>query len=67
MAQYTVEELDALLRAIATGARRVKYRDREVEYRSLMEMRGLAEEMRRDLGLSETGLKITYFQTKKGL
>jgi hypothetical protein len=67
MATFTVDDLTQLERAIATGARRVKYADREIEYRSLTEMRTLAEEIRRSLGQSSSGLRLGYFQTNKDL
>lgn len=43
---WTNEQLEALERAIAEGVRRVKYQDREVEYRTLEEMLTLANTMR---------------------
>jgi hypothetical protein len=36
---WSSDDIAALERAIASGARKVKFRDREVEYRSLDEMR----------------------------
>lgn len=36
---WSSDDVAALERAIASGARKVKFRDREVEYRSLDEMR----------------------------
>lgn len=35
---YTQEDLDALEKALASGAREVQFRDRKVVYRSLQEM-----------------------------
>lgn len=35
---FTTEQYTALIGAIAEGALRVKYQDKEVEYRSLTEM-----------------------------
>jgi hypothetical protein len=64
---YTSDDLTALQGAIKSGARRVKYSDREVEYRTLTEMRSLAEEMKRQLGLSHRGLRLTYYETRKDL
>lgn len=49
---YTVEQLTILETAIAQGATRVKYADKEVEYRSLNEMLQLRTEMRDELGLN---------------
>lgn len=39
MTSLTQDDIDALEEAIASGARRVKFKDREVEYRSLAEMK----------------------------
>lgn len=36
---YTLEQLDALKRALATGERRVTFGDKTVEYRSIDELR----------------------------
>lgn len=36
---WTIAERDALKKAIAQGAQRVRFGDRDVEYRSLEEMR----------------------------
>jgi len=43
---WTNEQLVALETAIAEGVRRVKYADKEVEYRTLEEMLTLANTMR---------------------
>ena len=51
---YTIEQLTALEKAIAEGVKRVKYQDKEVEYRSLEEMFTLANTMRAAL-YPETG------------
>lgn len=51
---YTSSDLSALERAIKSGARRVKYENREVEYRSLDEMQRLRNQMRRELGLAKS-------------
>jgi hypothetical protein len=48
---YTQEQLDALEKSIASGSRRVKYSDQEIEYRTLDEMRSLRLEMKKELGL----------------
>ena len=69
MASYTLTELLELERAIATGVRRVRHADgREVEYRSLADMRSLAETMRRSLGGESPGLlDARYVVTRKDL
>jgi hypothetical protein len=48
---YTLDQLEALEAAIAEGALRVKYTDKEIEYRSLKEMKTIRRDMRRALGL----------------
>lgn len=53
MAKYTTEQYTSLLAAISEGALRVRYGDKEVEYRSLTEMRQIQKEMEDDLGLSK--------------
>ena len=42
---YTADDIVALKRAIASGARVVRYRSGSVEYRSLSEMREILEIM----------------------
>lgn len=55
---YTIEQLKALETAIASGERRVKYNDKEVEYRSIEEMRKILSMMRQSLCLDKsTGKK----------
>lgn len=49
---FTLERLTALEKAITDGVRRVKYSDKEVEYRSIEEMMKVRELMRRKLGLT---------------
>jgi hypothetical protein len=49
---FTSENLKILEDAIATGARKVKYTDKEVEYRSLKEMSAIRHLMRKKLGLT---------------
>lgn len=46
---FTMERLQALEEAIAEGALRVKYSDKEVEYRSLEEMLKIRDTMRKVL------------------
>ena len=49
---FTAQNLKILEDAIATGARKVKYTDKEVEYRSLKEMSAIRSLMRKKLGLT---------------
>jgi len=62
---WTQEDLTKLEAAIAGGALRVKYKDREVTYRSLAEMLQLRDQMRNDLGLN-TAPRRKVFQISKG-
>lgn len=55
MSSFTIEQYNTLCAAIAEGARRVKYQDKEVEYHSLTEMLKLKNVMENDLGLNGTG------------
>ena len=50
---FTLAQLEALESAIALGVTRVKYQDKEQEYRSLKEMRELRAQIRRELGMDK--------------
>lgn len=50
---FTMARLEALEAAIAEGVFRVKYSDKEVQYRSLAEMMQIRDIMRRQLGLKK--------------
>ncbi len=56
---FSQERLDSLEAAIAEGALKVKYSDKEIEYRSLKDMMKIRDIMRRELGLGKctTGRK----------
>lgn len=47
--KYTLEQYKALMEALAQGVKKVKYFDKEVEYRDLNEMLRLQIEMERCL------------------
>jgi len=55
---YTLEQLDALKRALATGERRVTFGDKTVEYRSIDELcaaiRAVESELARGAGSAST-------------
>lgn len=53
MARFTVEEYEELKAALATGAMSVRFKDKEVRYRSQEQMRRLLKDMERDLGLDD--------------
>lgn len=52
MAVFTQAQYDALVEAISTGVRQVKYETKSVVYDSLDEMLNLARRMERALGIS---------------
>lgn len=52
--RFTVANLEALEEAIAGGEKRVKYSDKEIEYRSLDEMLRLRDLMLKKLGLTSS-------------
>lgn len=66
---WTQTDADKLKAAIATGALRVRYADRDVTYRSLDEMRQtlalIQGEVDADAGVKRT--RVVRFQTDKGL
>lgn len=64
---WTTEDLDKLKAAIATGAKTVKYADKEVDYRSLSEMIAIKKTMEQELGLLPAGSKHSYPSFSKGL
>ncbi len=49
--QQVQAELDAISTAISSGATRVSYDGKSVEYRSLTEMRSVRDALMRELGL----------------
>jgi collagenase-like PrtC family protease len=64
---YTLEMLHSLEAAIATGARECYYGDKRVSYRSLDEMRSIANEMRTALGVQQQSGKTVYPEYYSGL
>jgi hypothetical protein len=48
---YTQQQHDTLEAAIAQGALKVKYGDKEIEYRSLKDMQIILNNMKSELGL----------------
>jgi hypothetical protein len=58
---WTQADLAAINEAIALGARKVRFADnREVEYRSLADMRSIRDEIAAFLGLKPEPLRTTY-------
>lgn len=64
---WTTEQLAAVEEAIASGATRVKYADREVSYASLDDLLRLRDRMRRALGLADASQSRRYGSFSKGL
>lgn len=62
---YTQEMYNALIEAIATGAREVWYGDKRVAYRTLDEMLRLKDDMEQALGIN-TRPKRKYGDFTKG-
>lgn len=68
MSAYTMDQYNALTEAIAMGAHKVQYQDKQVEYRSLKDMIALQERMEKSLGISTgTGIKRTVGVYNSGL
>lgn len=63
---YTLSQYTALVSAYAQGVLRVKYGDKEIEYRSMEEMQKIISEMEVSLGLKKS-IKTKYVQFSKGL
>lgn len=66
MATWTLADLTELDTAIKQGALRVRYRDRDVTYRSLEEMLQLRNLMQRELGITSTASSRRVVSVRKG-
>ena len=64
---WTTDQLTALETAISQGALRVRYSDKEVQYRSLSEMLQLRDLIRQELGLTSAGSRRLLAKHSKGL
>lgn len=64
---YTSEQYNALTSAIAQGALRVKYGDKEVEYRSLAEMKQIKRDMESELFPDISSNGRTFASFSKGI
>jgi len=65
MARYTLDDLEALESALASGAKRVEYNDRTVEFRSVRELKEAIQLVKKDLGLVKRGGRVLC-ESKKG-
>jgi hypothetical protein len=60
--RWTQERYDALMDAYGQGVTRVKYSDKEVEYRSLAEMRSLLDEAEAELfGVRPVRVTVAHY------
>jgi len=64
---YTIEQYNSLSAAIAQGALRVKYGDKEVEYRSLKEMLAILKLMKDQLFPDQCNSGRAYASFTKGI
>ena len=63
---FTQSDLDVLNAAIATGARSVRYGDKQVDYKTLDEMLRARQIMMQELGLITVSSKKFYGRFNKG-
>lgn len=63
---WTQAHIDALREAIALGAKKVKYFDKEIEYRSISEMRDILAEMEADVNPSINKTRRKYAAVSSG-
>lgn len=61
---WTKKDLDALNLAIASGATKVKYTDKEIEYRSLDDMLRIKNIILKELGLLNKTSRVTANYSK---
>lgn len=64
---YTQTDYNHLCSAIAQGALKVKYQDKEVTYRSLSEMRSIKQEMELELFPSQATSGVYHPNYDKGI
>lgn len=64
---WTINDLYRLEKAMAEGAIRVKYRDKEIEYRSLREMAQVRDLIKKKLGGTAGATNRRYANFSKGL
>lgn len=63
---YTQASLDAIYIAIATGASKVKYADKEIEYRSLDDLYRIKRNIEAALGVNNGNSGRKYASFNKG-
>lgn len=67
MSKYTMDQYNKLVAAHAQGVLKVKYADKEVEYRSFDDMARLISDMERDLGIKKPGSGRSFATFDKGV
>jgi hypothetical protein len=67
MSNFTSADLAAIEKAIASGATRVKYSDKEVEYRSMKEMMQARDLIRKELGITDGRFGRILSEHNKGV
>lgn len=60
---WTQSDLDAIEKAIATGARRVRYQTHEVEYQSIGDMLKVRQIIKDELAGNAPGVVLTEYQS----
>jgi len=65
--KFTQADYEALKAAIAQGVLRVKYTDKEIEYRSLNDMLKILDLMEIELGIKDTRGARLFAKHSKGL
>ena len=63
---WSTEQLEVLEKAIAEGVTRLKYENKEVEYRSLEDMMKLRDIIRAELGIVDKSGQRLYASYSKG-
>jgi len=63
---WTQQDYDNLKAAIATGTKKVKYADKEVEYRSLADMKQTLADIADELGLTANMSRKKYAGVSSG-
>ena len=66
MATYTIEQYNALLKAIGQGVKEVYYGDKRVSWRSVEELNQIKAAMEADLGIKKPSRR-RYISHSKGL
>lgn len=66
MSNFTQADLDAIEKAMASGAKRVKYSDKEVEYNSFADMSKARDLIRKELGITDGRFGRIFSEHSKG-